>query len=439
MQPFFMMTWVPMRFYSLSVLMLLVTLSGSAQAMLSIEISKALAQLRPLAVLPFADEDGGENIASIVRNDLTRGGQLKIVAENDLPMGLTLTGTIHPDSWQALPGDMLLRGSQRREADGKLSFSYELLRRDSAAPLLAERFTVSSSRWRDAGHYISDRVFETLTGEKGIFSTRIAYINVYERDGKRRYRLELSDIDGARRTRLLDSNEPIMSATWSPDGRSMAYVSFETGQSQIYIQNLQTRERKRLTNFEGVNGAPSWSPDGKNLLMSLSRDGNAEIYVMDIATQALTRLTNNPAIDTEPRWLQDGQQIIFTSDRGGRPQLYRLDIASGESKRLTFEGRFNAKAAPSPDGRFVAMVHDSGDGRYRLAVRDLNTGATDILSDSSLDDSPSFAPDSRLLVYGSRQGGGRGLRVQSIDGKTQWRIPTQQGEIKGPVWSPFLR
>lgn len=426
-----------MRFFTIFTLLL--TLSNTAHAMLSIEISKALAALKPLAVLPFADEAGGENIASIVRNDLARGGQIKIVAENDLPLGLTLSGPIRDETWEALPGDLLLRGSQQFEANDTVSFRYELLRRDQATPVLAERFTVSRSRWRDAGHYISDRVFETLTGEKGIFSTRIAYINVYERDGKRRYRLELSDIDGARRTRLLDSNEPIMSLSWAPDGQSIAYVSFETGQSQIYTQHLLTRERKRLTQFNGVNGAPAWSPDGKRLLMSLSRDGNAEIYVMDIATQALTRLTEHPAIDTEPRWLGHGESIVFTSDRGGRPQLYRLDLATRDTKRLTFEGRFNAKAAPSPNGRYVAMVHDSGDGRYRLAVRDLETGVTDILTDSSLDDSPSFAPDSRVLVYGSRQGGGRGLRIQSIDGKSQWRIPTQQGEIKGPVWSPFLR
>ncbi len=428
-----------MRVWILPLFALLLSLPPAAHAVLSIEISQKLAALKPLAILPFADEDGSENIANVVRNDLNRGGLLQVVAENDVPLGIALTGLINDESWQVLPGDLLLRGSQKREADGKYTFSYELLRRDSTQAILAERFSVGSQRWRDAGHYISDRIFEALTGDKGIFSTRIAYINVYERDGKRRYRLELSDIDGARRTRLLDSSEPIMSVTWSPDGRSIAYVSFESGQSQIYTQNLQTRERKRLTDFNGINGAPSWSPDGKRLLMSLSRDGNAEIYVMDIATQALTRLTDNLAIDTEPRWLGDAEQIVFTSDRGGKPQLYRLDMSNGDTKRLTFTGRFNAKAAPSPNGRYVAMVHDSGDGRYRLAVRDFNNGITETLTESALDDSPSFAPDNRLLVYGSRQGGGRGLRIQSIDGKAQWRMPAQQGEIKGPVWSPFLR
>lgn len=428
-----------MRVWILPLLALLGGLPQAAHAVLRIEISQKLATLKPLAILLFADEEGSENIANVVRNDLSRGGLLQVVPENDLPLGLSLAGSVSSEHWQELPGDLLLRGSQRRAADGKYTFSYELLRRNETQPLLAERFSVGSQRWRDAGHYISDRVFEILTGDKGIFSTRIAYINVYERDGKRRYRLELSDIDGARRTRLLDSNEPIMSATWSPDGRSIAYVSFESGQSQIYTQNLQTRERKRLTDFNGINGAPSWSPDGKRLLMSLSRDGNAEIYVMDIATQALTRLTDNPAIDTEPRWLGDGENVVFTSDRGGRPQLYRLDMSNGDSKRMTFEGRFNAKAAPSPNGRYVAMVHDSGDGRYRLAIRDLNSGVTETLTESALDDSPSFAPDNRLLVYGSRQGGGRGLRIQSIDGKTQWRLPPQQGEIKGPAWSPLLR
>lgn len=428
-----MRPWIPPFFA------LLTCLTANAHALLTIEISKEIAALKPLAVLPFADNEAGENIASIVRNDLSRGGLLKIVSENDLPLGLSLSGPVNDEAWQALPGDLLLRGTQTLNPDGKFTFSYELRRRDDAAPVIAERFTVGSQRWRDAGHYISDRVFEKLTGEKGIFSTRIAYINTYERDGNKRYRLELSDIDGARRTRLLDSNEPLMSATWAPDGSKVAYVSFETGQSQIFMQNLMTRERKQLTDFSGINGSPSWSPDGKRMLMSLSRDGNAEIYVMDLETSELTRLTDNPAIDTEPRWLNGNEQLLFTSDRGGKPQLYRMNLASRETKRLTFEGRFNAKAAPSPNGRYVAMVHDSGDNRYRLAVRDLNLNTTDILTENGLDDSPSFAPDNRLVVYGTRQGGGYGLRIQTIDGKIQWRIPSQQGEIKSPAWSPLLR
>lgn len=427
-----MRSWIPPLF------VLLISLAPAAQALLTIEISKEIEALKPLAVLPFADDQGGENIASIVRNDLSRGGLLKVAGEADLPSGLSLSGPVSDETWQALAGDLLLRGSQSRAADGKYQFSYELLRRDDDRPLLAERFTVGSQRWRDAGHYISDRVFKTLTGEKGLFSTRIAYVNTYERDGSKRYRLELSDLDGARRTRLLDSNEPIMSATWAPDGSHVAYVSFETGQSQIYTQNLQTRARKQLTDFSGINGSPSWSPDGKRMLMSLSRDGNAEIYVMDLDTEELTRLTENPAIDTEPRWLNANDQFLFTSDRSGKPQLYRMTLPTRDTKRLTFEGRFNAKAAPSPNGRYVAMVHDSGDNRYRLAVRDLRLNTTDMLTENGLDDSPSFAPDNRLVVYGTRQGGGQGLRIQSIDSKIQWRIPAQQGEIKSPAWSPFL-
>lgn len=427
-----MRSWIPACFLMLG------CLAPQAQALLTIEISKEIEALKPLAVLPFEVDEAGENIANIVRNDLSRGGLLKIAAESDLPFGLTLSGPISDETWQALAGDMVLRGTQSRSPDGKYHFSYELLRRDDDRPLLAERFTVGSQRWRDAGHYISDRVFKTLTGERGLFSTRIAYVNTYERDGSKRYRLELTDLDGARRTRLLDSNEPIMSATWSPDGTHVAYVSFETGQSQIYTQNLQTRARRQLTDFSGINGSPSWSPDGKRMLMSLSRDGNAEIYIMDLETNELTRLTENPAIDTEPRWLNSNDQFLFTSDRSGKPQLYRMTLPTRDTKRLTFEGRFNAKAAPSPNGRYVAMVHDSGDNRYRVAVRDLRLDTTDMLTENGLDDSPSFAPDNRLVVYGTRQGGGQGLRIQSIDSKIQWRIPAQQGEIKSPAWSPFL-
>lgn len=427
-----------MRFWIAPFIALLAGFPPAAQALLTIEISKEIEALKPLAVLPFADEEAGENIANIVRNDLNRGSLLKIMPESEIPPGIALSGTLSQEAWQALPSDLLLRGSQSRTPDGKYLFSYELRHRDDSTPMLAERFTVGSQRWRDAGHYISDRVFKALTGEPGLFSTRIAYINTYDRDGSKRYRLELSDIDGARRTRLLDSNEPIMSATWAPDGSHVAYVSFETGQSQIYTQNLLTRERKQITDFSGINGSPSWSPDGKRMLMSLSRDGNAEIYVMDLDISELTRLTENPGIDTEPRWLSSNEEFLFTSDRSGKPQLYRMKLDTREVKRLTFEGRFNAKAAPSPNGRYVAMVHDSGDSRYRLAVRDLQFNTTDILTENGLDDSPSFAPDNRLVVYGTRQGGGQGLRIQSIDSKIQWRIPAQQGEIKSPAWSPIL-
>ncbi len=411
-----------------------------AAAALTIEITKGLTDVpvRPIAVMDFAGEANAENLGQIIRGNLTRSGMFQMIAVDRLPAGISLAGPVSAEALDEMTADYLVRGETRLEGNNVV-FSYELLQKSDGQAVLSTSFRAHHSRWRDAAHFISDAIYEQVTGFKGIFSTRIAYVNAYRRNGVLRYRLELADIDGARRTVLLDSSEPIVSPAWAPNARRLAYISFESMQPQIYIHDLQTNQRQAITSFSGSNSAPAWSPDGRRLAMSLSKDGNPEIYVMDVSTRALTRVTNHPAIDTEPRWTPDGQGIIFTSDRSGRAQIYQQNLSESQPRRISFNGIFNARADISHDQRFLALVHSTGDGRYRIGVMNLENRLFSTLTDNAMDDTPSFAPDSRLVVYSTKQGGGTGLRIESLDGRASWRIPAITGDLKSPAWSPLIR
>lgn len=420
-------------------LVLLSVVAVPARAALTIEISQRLNDATPIAVVPFGGTQPGENAGSIIRADLDRSGSFNSIDPNQLPGRPSSSAEILPGAWQHVPSDLVVVGSTSRMPDGRFVFQYELLRKGGLQRILGETFTVDAQRTRDAAHYISDRIYRQITGEAGIFSTKILYVNQYQRDGRSRYRLELSDIDGARQITLLDSAEPILSPTWSPNARLVAYVSFESRKPAIFVQNLATRQRTRLTDFPGLNGAPAWSPDGRRMALTLSRDGNPELYVMDLETRELQRVTSNPAIDTEPRWTSDGKSLIFTSDRSGSPQIYRINIASGETKRLTFNGSFNARADISPDDRHLAMVHQTGPNNYTIALQDLGTSVFSILTDTPLDESPSFSPNSRMVVYATRKGRLGVLGIVSLDGRFKLRLPAVEGEVREPVWSPYLR
>lgn len=420
-------------------LILLLATASVGHAALTLEITQRLNDATPIAIVPFGGIDGGENTGSIIRSDLDRSGTFSSLDPALLPGRPTSGAEMLPAVWQNVASDLVVVGSVSKLADGRFSFRYELLKKGGLERVIGESFVVDNSRWRDGAHYISDKIFKQVTGEPGIFSTKILYVNQYRRDARTRYKLELSDIDGARQITLLDSVEPILSPTWSPNARQVAYVSFESRKPAIYVQNLVTRQRTKLTEFVGLNGAPAWSPDGRQMAMTLSRDGNPELYLMDIESKALTRLTNNPAIDTEPRWTSDGKSLIFTSDRSGGPQIYRLNIASGETKRLTFSGNFNARADISPDNRHLAMVHQNGPSSYAIAVQDLSNGIFGILTDTPLDESPSFSPNSRMVVYATRKGRMGVLGIMSLDGRFKLRLPAVDGEVREPVWSPYLR
>lgn len=426
-----------MRFRLVGLLLSALLTGNGAQAALTIEITQTLDDATPIAVVPFTGVQAGENLGSIILSNLNHSAYFRAIGPDENQAAPPVDSSA--EAWLAKAG-LVVRGTTSTLPDGRLSFQYTLAHQGGDNDvLLSERLTAGSGRWRDVGHYISDRIYQKMTGERGFFTTHLLYVNQYRRDGKNRYRLGISDMDGKRHVTALDSGDPIMAPTWSPDSRQIAYVSFEGGRPAIYMQNLATRQRTKLTDFAGLNSAPAWSPDGTQMAMTLSRDGNPEVYVMDLASRELKRITNHPAIDTEPRWSDDGKSLIITSDRSGGPQIYRVTLATGETKRLTFNGRFNARADLSPNGRYLAMVNESGDGQYRIAIQDLNNGIFNRLTSTPLDASPSFAPNSRMLVYGTTRAGKGVLAIMSLDGRFRLTLPPVEGEIREPVWSSYLR
>lgn len=416
-------------------------LAGLARADLVIEITRGADDALPIAVVPFGGPvpSGNDPTADIVRADLERSGRFKPLPYEKLPVRPTGGGQVLYNEWRGLNVPFLLVGSATPTPDGRYEFRFELFSVDRQARVMGERLTVPAAQWRDAAHLISDKVFQAITGVRGAFSTRILYVNQYQQNGRLRYRLELADADGHRPISILDSAEPILSPSWSPDGRKVAYVSFESGRPAIFTQTITTRERQKLASFRGLNGAPAWSPDGTRLALTLSRDGNPEIYVMNIATQELTRVTNHYAIDTEPRWLPDGNGLIFTSDRGGTAQIYRLNLTDNSVKRLTFEGSYNGRGDISPDGRYLAMVHRESGQRFQIAVQDLQTQVLTTITQSAQDESPSFSPNGTQLVYATKRGKYGELGIASTDGRFQVRLPARLGEVREPCWSPFLK
>lgn len=422
-----------------STLLLLLTLSSLSRAELVIEITRGADDALPIAVVPFSGTQASDNIGSIIKTDLERSGRFRALPDNQLPAQPDSSTGLNYAQWQSIGTNHLVVGSSKTTADGRYEIRFELLSLDRKTRLLGEALTVPASQWRDAAHFAADRIFETITGARGIFATKILYVNQYPHNGKVRYRLELADADGFRPLSILDSPEPILSPGWSPDGRKVAYVSFESGRPAIYTQNIATQQRTRIASFSGLNGAPTWSPDGGRMALTLSRDGNPEIYVMDVATQALTRITNHAAIDTEPRWMPDGKSLVFTSDRGGTAQIYKVSLDDLKVKRLTFEGNFNGRADVSPDGRYLALVNRQRGQQYQIAVQDMNTGVMNVLTQTPLDESPSFAPNGLSLVYASRKGKYGELGIVSLDGRTQVRLPARLGEVREPAWSPYLR
>jgi TolB protein len=293
---------------------------------------------------------------------------------------------------------------------------------------------------RDMAHHIADQSFEKLTGVKGAFSTRLLYVTAERFSvNNTRYTLQRSDYDGARAVTLLQSREPILSPSFAPDGKRIAYVSFEQKRPRIFVQHIDTGRREQVTNFEGLNGAPAWSPDGNRLAFVLSKDGNPEIYVMDMGSRQLRRVTNQGSIDTEPFWGKDGQTIYFTSDRSGKPQIYKANINSGAAERVTFVGNYNANPKLSADEKTLVMIHrQDGYTVFKVAAMDLQRGNLRILSDTSLDESPTVAPNGGMLIYATRQQGRGVLMLASTNGRVRLPLPTAQGEVREPSWSPYL-
>lgn len=420
---------------------LLLVWSASARSELNIVVTEGSREAIPLAVVPFANRTPAalpEDVAQIVADDLQRTGQFSPLERGRMLSLPSAANEVFMRDWRLLGQRYLLIGGVEPVADGRLQVRYELYDVTTGERILGEIISGSLSQLRTIAHRVSDEVYEALTGVRGVFSTRIAYVTLQQEGQTRRYRLEVADADGRNSKVILRSSQPILSPSWSPDGRSIAYVSFENERPAIFIQDVTTAKRTRVTSFPGLNSAPAWSPDGRKLAMALSKDGNAEIYVMDLATQNLQRITNHWAIDTEPAWSPDGRSLVFTSDRGGGPQIYQVDLANpGQVTRLTFEGKYNSRPRFSPDGKTLYFVHQQG-GSFRMAAMDMQTREQRILSDTGLDESPSVAPNGSMLIYGTHAKGQGVLAVIAVETGAKYLLPAKAGEVREPAWSPFL-
>ncbi|WP_416426292.1 Tol-Pal system beta propeller repeat protein TolB [Pseudomonas sp. App30] len=396
----------------------------------------------PIAVVPFGFQGGSvlpEDMGQIIANDLRNSGYYSPIDKQNMISTPSQPSEVVWRDWQALGAQYVMVGSIV-PAGGRLQVSYALLNVSSQQPVLTGSVSGSVDQLRDMAHYISDQSFEKLTGVKGAFSTRLLYVTA-ERfsTNSTRYTLQRSDYDGARAVTLLQSREPILSPRYAPDAKRIAYVSFEQKRPRIFVQNVDTGARQQITNFEGLNGAPAFSPDGSKLAFVLSKDGNPEIYVMDLASRNLTRLTNDPAIDTEPFWGKDGSTIYFTSDRGGKPQIYKQSLGGGGATRVTFIGNYNANPKLSADEKTLVMIHrQDGFTNFKVASQDLERGTVKILTDSSLDESPTVAPNGTMVIYATRQQGRGVLMLVSLNGRVRLPLPTAQGEVREPSWSPYL-
>lgn len=420
----------------------LMAAAGAARAALTIEITQGVQGALPIAIVPFGwtgpAPNAPEDVAAIIANDLRRSGRFNPFPEKDMLARPHDAGEVDFKDWRVLGQESLVIGQVRTTGPDSYEVQFQLFDVFKGGQLTGYSIPVRGAALRRAAHHIADIIYEKLTGEPGAFNTRIAYVVAKKYMTPPRYELQVADSDGYNPETIVESTQPIMSPTWSPDGSRLAYVSFEKRRAEIFVQDLGAGTRESVAAFPGINGAPAWSPEGLRLALTLSRDGNPEIYVLSIYSKSLTRLTDSGAIDTEPTWSPDGREIVFTSDRGGRPQLYRVPATGGRAQRLTFEGDYNARGRFSPDGKRIAMVQGDG-GKYRIAVMDLGSGLVRVVSNGSQDESPSFAPNGSMLIYATEARGRGMLAVTSVDGRVQQRLALQEGDVREPAWSPIDR
>ncbi len=410
-------------------------LSFSAQAVLEIEITQGTQSALPIAIVPFKASQKLADVAAIVSNDLNRSGVFRALKKAELPAKPNNSKQVDYSLWKSQGVEYLVVGRILNRTSNTVDVQFQLLDVLKRKQMLGFSFPVKTSKVRSTAHEISDLIFEKITGVPGAFNTRIAYINALKDKG-RKYILQVADTDGYNPQTILESDHPLMSPTWSPNGESLAYVSYEQNRPEIFIQHLSTARRSKVTGFDGMNNAPAWSPDGKKMALVLSKGGSPDIYIFNIGNKRLKRLTKHRAIDTEPVWLPDGKTIIFTSDRGGSPQLYKINEAGGRAQRITFEGRYNTAATVSPDGKFIAMVFQD-QGHYRIAQLELATGQLEVLTDTNLDESPSYSPNGKMILYATTRLNKGVLYAISIDGRSKHKLSDQTGDIREPAWGPY--
>lgn len=428
----------------LVLMLILAWMPGMAQAVLTIEITGGAERALPIAVVPFGWNGSGdppEDIAAIIGNNLRLSGRFEPVPRDELVADPTTRDEVNFRDWRALGSQGLVVGQLQHEGGDRYTLRVELLDVFRGERLVGYSIPARGDQLRWRAHEASDRIYNELTGHRGAFATRIAFVSVSEeeRDGEveATYQLQIADADGHDPASILTSEAPLLSPAWSPDARRIAYVSYENNRPEVFVQSLYgDGERQRIAGETGISSAPAWSPDGSSLALSLSRDGRPEIYVVDLDNGEFRRLTDNRSIDTEPTYSPDGDSIYFTSDRGGRAQIYRIPAEGGNAERVTYDGVYNASPAISPDGTQLATVSGRDRG-YRIAVFDLERGRSRVVSDSSNDESPTFAPNGALLMYATKAEGEEVLALTSVDGQVRQRITSDVGQIREPAWAPF--
>jgi TolB protein len=415
----------------------------TANAELTIEITEGGVKRTPVAVVPFGWEgqasDAPTDVAELISADLYRSGRFDPLPEEGMLQQPTSGADIDFEDWSILGVEAVVVGKVSQDGDNAYSVQFQLFDPLRRVQLLGYRMPATRGTIRHVAHRAADMIYEKLTGIKGVFATKVAFVTAERGNAGSKYRLVVADQDGENEHVIMESKDPIMSPAWSPDSRRLAYVSFEGNKSSIWVQTLRTGNRIAVSTKPGINGAPAFSPDGRKLVLTLGGvDGNLDIYVLDINARQTRRLTTNRSIDTEGSWSPDGKYIYFTSDRSGGPQVYRVAATGGTPERITFEGSYNARPRLSPDGKKLAIVHNDR-GNYRIALMDLDRKDLLVLSTGSQDESPSFAPNSDILIYATRSGRNGVLESVSADGLIRQKLESGRGDVREPVWSPFPR